>query len=71
MDKILAGIGIIVTVIIAAFILSLILALPVKWLWNSTMPDLFSLKPIDWWMAWKLALLCSFLFKSHSFSSKS
>lgn len=71
MDKLLTALGAIVGIVVLVFILSLIFALPVKWLWNSTMPELFSLKPIDWWMAWKLSLLCSFLFKSHSFSTKS
>ncbi len=71
MDKLSAAIGVIVTLIAVIFGLSLILAFPVKWLWNSTMPELFSLSPIDWWMAWKLSLLCSFLFKSTKFTTKS
>jgi hypothetical protein len=32
------------------------------WLWNSTMPELFGLKQITWWMAWKLSMLCGMLF---------
>lgn len=71
MDKLSAAIGVIVTLIAVIFALSLILAFPVKWLWNSTMPELFSLSPIDWWMAWKLMMLSGFLFKSTSFGTKS
>lgn len=64
-------IGIIVLVVIAALGLSLILAFPVKWLWNSTLPELFAIKPIGVWMAWKISLLCAFLFKSVSAKSSS
>lgn len=55
-------------VIALAFALSVLLAFPVKWLWNATLPELFGFKEIGVWMAWKIALLCSFLFKSHSIS---
>lgn len=67
----LEKIGIILTGLAAIFFVSLLLALPVMWLWNSTIPDLFNLSPIDWWTAWKLMLLCSFVFNNRfSFSSK-
>lgn len=51
------------------FVLSLLLAFPVKWLWNSTFPELFGLKEIGVWMAWKISLLCGILFKSFNHSS--
>jgi hypothetical protein len=62
-ESILAIIGLIVGAIVVAF--------PVKWLWNATLPELFALKPIGVWMAWKISLLCSFLFKSFSAKSSS
>jgi hypothetical protein len=55
-----------ITILLIAFLISLILALPVMWLWNATLPELFGFKEIGLWMAWKLALLASFLFKSTS-----
>ncbi len=48
----------------------MLFAFPVKWLWNWLMPDLFGLKTIDVFQAWGLSVLCSFLFKSTSVSSK-
>jgi len=56
------AIGYILTVVCIVFFISLILSLPVMWLWNSTLPELFGLKFISWWMAWKLSMLCSMLF---------
>jgi len=52
-----------------AFLLSLLLALPVMWLWNSTFPELFSFKEITLWTAWKISLLSSFLFRGFSVNS--
>jgi len=53
----------------AVFVISIIIALPVMWLWNETLPELFGFKEIDFWMAFKVSLLASTLFKSHSSSS--
>lgn len=49
-----------------------ILALPVMWLWNGVLPNLFepgAVRQIDFWNAWGLLILCGLLFKSHSSSS--
>lgn len=56
--------GILLTALCMAFVLSLILALPVLWIWNSTLPEVLGAKEITWWSAWKLSMLCSILFKS-------
>lgn len=56
--------GIFITGVCMAFVLSVLLALPILWLWNSTMPELFGLHEIGWWMAWKISMLSSILFKS-------
>lgn len=63
-------VGIFITGLCIVFLFSLLLALPILWLWNSTMPDLFGLKMIDWWTAWKLSMLCGFLFKTSVTASK-
>jgi hypothetical protein len=46
------------------FLITILLAYPTKWLWNATMPELFGLKEIGVWMAWKISLLCYILFKA-------
>ncbi len=52
------------------FLISLVLALPVMWLWNSTLPELFGFKEITWWTSWKLCMLVSFVtpFRFRKFS---
>lgn len=70
METLTKIVGIIVIVAVVVFGLSVLLAFPVKWLWNSTLPVLFGLKEIDAWMAWKIAFLTSILFKGFSVSSK-
>ena len=62
----LAAVGL--AVVIAAF--GLLLAFPVKWCWNYTMPYLFSLKEITWGQAWCLNLLAGFLIKSTQTNNK-
>lgn len=47
---------------------SVLLALPVMWLWNWLMPDLFGIKTVDFWQAFGLMLLSGMLFKSSSAS---
>jgi hypothetical protein len=37
-----------------------------KWLWNSTMPQVFDLKEITFWQGFRLILIASFLFKMTS-----
>lgn len=53
-------------IIALALGLSILFALPTMWLWNATLPELFGFKEIGLWMAWKIAFLCSILFKSYS-----
>jgi hypothetical protein len=65
--------GTIVTAVVGifalAFLLSILLALPVMWLWDASMPELFGFKTISLWMAWKVSFLSSLLFKSTSVKS--
>ena len=51
------------------FVLALVLSLPVMWLWNWLMPDLFNLPEISWIQAWGISLLSGFLFKGSSVST--
>lgn len=47
-------------VMIAIFVI--ILAMPVKWLWNDIMPDLFGLPQIDFWKALGIVALTRIMF---------
>ncbi len=42
----------------------LLLAFPIKWTWNYTMPYLFNLGTISWGQAWCLHFVCNHLIKS-------
>ena len=52
-----AIIGIVAGVIVLAAAMGLLLAFPVKWTWNATMPYLFNLPAITWGKAWCLYFL--------------
>jgi hypothetical protein len=70
METFTKAVGVAVIAVVVVFALSILLAFPVKWLWNSILPELFGLKEIGVWMAWKIAFLTSILFKGFSVSSK-
>ena len=38
-----------------------------QWLWNITMPQVFDLKEITFWQAFRILLLAGFLFGAGSF----
>jgi len=63
--------GIVLGLVAAAVFLSLLLGLPVMWLWNSTVPEIFGLGTIGFWQAVRLNILCAILFKGASASSSS
>ena len=60
--------------VVIAFVLIIglaaLMALPVMWLWNYVMPDVFGLTEIVFWQALALSMLSSMLLKSSSSSSK-
>jgi hypothetical protein len=47
------------------FVVAMVVALPVMWLWDWLMPTLFGLTEITWPQAMGLCLLCSMLFKAN------
>ena len=58
-------------VLIALGFMSVIMALPTQWLWNSCLvPALDSVNPIGFWQALGLNVLSGILFKSHASSKK-
>jgi hypothetical protein len=41
-----------------------------RWLWNITMPDVFNLKAITFWQAFRLIIIAGILFGGARFSGK-
>lgn len=67
-------VGIIVLFLFLIVGLGALLALPVMWLWNYTMPYLFpqaAIAQLDFLHAWGLLILSGLLFKSSPSSSSS
>ena len=60
--KILNKIAELVTVII---LVTLVISLPVFFLWNWLMPDIFRLSTITFWQSIGISLLSSILFKTN------
>lgn len=56
-------IGVALAAILIAGVLSIIMAFPVKWLWNWLCPVIFGLPVISVLQAWGLAMLSSLLLK--------
>ena len=61
--------GLLVMGVFGIILIAVLTALPVMWMWNYLMPDLFGLKTIDFWQALVLSGLCGTLFKPNSSSS--
>ena len=56
-------IGVALAAILIAGVLSIIMAFPVKWLWNWLCPSIFGLPVISVLQAWGLTMLSSLLLK--------
>lgn len=52
----------VMTAIPLVIALFLLLAGLLQWLWNITMPDVFNLKKINYWQAFRLLLIAGLLF---------
>ena len=64
MDKAYKNLGKLFLIMILAAGLGLLLAFPIKWTWNATMPEIFSLIEITWGQAWCLNFLAGLLIQS-------
>ena len=64
MEKMLVGIFAIIGVVVFVAGFGIVLAFPIKWCWNYTMPMLFELPVITWGQAWCLNFLAGCLIKS-------
>lgn len=56
--------GAAIVVLGTVILLSFVLCLPVMWIWNWIMPELFGLATVTWTQAWGLNLLCGLLFRA-------
>jgi hypothetical protein len=57
-------IGAVVGIAIGALIVVIIVTI-FRWLWNTTMPEVFGLKQLSFWQALKIMLLAGLLFGGH------
>lgn len=67
LEKLVTLVGALVIVVALVVLMGAILALPVMWLWNGVVVDLFAagaVRPVGFWSAWGLLILCGLLFKS-------
>lgn len=69
MKDLLAIVGIFTVALIIGVIVSFLLAFPVKWTWNYTMPYLFSLREINVFHAWCLVFLAGCI-RGHKIETK-
>jgi hypothetical protein len=69
-EEIVKAVGLVVIAVAAGCAIALLTAWPVMLLWNAIIPGMFGLKLISFVDALYLSLLCGFLFKSSSSSSK-
>lgn len=53
----------IASMILLILLVPFIFALPVMWLWNWLMPEIFGLVTIGYWQAFGIMALCGILFK--------
>ena len=63
MDTFLKGTGAVVVVVALVMLLAVLLAYPVMWGWNATMPYLFGFKTISLMQAFWLQFLAGVFFK--------
>jgi len=56
--SILAGLAIALVIFFALILLF-------KWLWNITMPEVFGIKEVTFWQAFRILILASILFGGH------
>ena len=70
MKQLAEAIGIVVIAIAVAVLAAVILTIPVYYLWNWLMPEIFGLTTLDFWQAFGISLLSGCLFQRGSTKSK-
>lgn len=62
--------GLLCATLVIIVIFSLLVAFPVKWLWNEVMPYIFGLPEITFWKAYGIYLLFHLLLKGVTINGK-
>lgn len=62
--------GMLCGVLFIIIIFSLLIAFPIKWLWNGVMPDVFGLPEITFWKAYGMYLLFHLLLRGVTINEK-
>ncbi len=57
MEPLMIGLAILAALVLIPLVIALF-----QWLWNITMPQVFNLKIITFWQAFRLLLIAAFLF---------
>jgi hypothetical protein len=71
MEKLIAGLVLVIGGIVFLVFLSFLLSWPVYMLWNGCLVDAVTgIKEVTWMQAWGLSLLFGILFKNNSVSKK-
>jgi hypothetical protein len=55
--------GVLCVALIVILVFSLLIAFPIKWLWNGVMPDVLGLPEITFWKAYGMYLLSHLLLR--------
>lgn len=63
------GIGMIEVIAVLILVAIMLFAIPIllQWLWNMTIPELFGLKALTYWQAFRLLLISGLLFGPGTF----
>ncbi len=69
MEDIIKGVFIVIIALLVFVVFSLILAIPILFLWNWLIPTIFEGNTINYFQAWGLLVLCGILIKSTSSNS--
>jgi hypothetical protein len=62
--------GMLCGVLVIIIVFSLLIAFPIKWLWNGVMPDVFGLPEITFWKAYGMYLLFYLLLRGVTINEK-
>lgn len=62
--------GVLCGALIVIITFSLLIAFPIKWLWNGVMPDMFGLPEITFWKAYGMYLLFHLLLRGVTINEK-
>jgi succinate dehydrogenase hydrophobic anchor subunit len=65
MENIVADSTVVLAGLAFALVIFFVLIVIFKWLWNITMPDVFGIKEVTFWQAFRILILASILFGGH------